>query len=272
MFIEERHARILELLEQNGRISISQLQEEFSISDDSIRRDLRMLEEKNLLKRTHGGAIPVRQVGMSRPKNMTSKDMDSVYPNYLAIAKKAVSMIKPMDVVYITWASVGYLMAQNMSDIPCKVVTNSIIIAEELRPKEKVQVLIIGGTMDMKGICRDDFPITYMSNLRFDKSFVTSACISANFGLSINNPEGAKMILASIMSAKYKIGLYPTEKIGFESNVKIADVAILNEIITDWDALEDELVKYEEAGVKVTIVENDENSANCDKAENNDSL
>jgi Transcriptional regulators of sugar metabolism len=258
MFIEERHARILEILAASGRVSITQLQKEFGLSDDSVRRDLRILEEKKLLKRTHGGAISMRQVGTARPHNQTSRDMDSVYPNYLAIAKKAVSMIQQGDVVFITWASLGYLMAQNIpADLQCKIVTNSIIIAEELRTKPNVKIILTGGTMDQKGICHDDFPSSQIKNMRFDKCFITSAAISADFGLSINSPDGASLIYASIVSARYKIGMYPTEKIGFESTVKIADVDILDEIISDSEASEDELGKFEERGVKITIADFD---------------
>lgn len=255
MFIEERHEQILKILEENGRVSIAELQERFGVSDDSVRRDLRILEEKRMLKRTHGGAISMRQVGTTRSRGMTSRDMESIYPNYLAIAKKAVAMIQPNDVVYLTWASVGFLMAQNLPDnVPCKIVTNSIVIAEELRTKPNVGVLFAGGTMDTKGVCADDFPYSCIRNMRFDKAFITSSFVSAEFGLSINSPAGASLIRASIESARYVVGLYPTEKLGFASIVKIADVSVLHEMITDENASEEELTKYEEKGVRVTVV------------------
>ena len=59
MFIEERHQAILDLLAKNGSILNSEIQEKFDVSYDSAKRDLRILEEKGLLKRTHGGAIPM---------------------------------------------------------------------------------------------------------------------------------------------------------------------------------------------------------------------
>jgi len=54
MFIEERHKAILDIIHQNGRISIGEIQDKFEVSVDSARRDLRLLEERGLLKRTHG--------------------------------------------------------------------------------------------------------------------------------------------------------------------------------------------------------------------------
>ena len=66
MLIEERHEAILSILSQKGSITNPDIQKEFGISYDSAKRDLRILEEKGLLKRTHGGALPVRQVIMQK--------------------------------------------------------------------------------------------------------------------------------------------------------------------------------------------------------------
>ena len=74
MFIEERHQKILEVLKQKQSITNQEIQEMFGISYDSAKRDLRLLEEQGLLKRTHGGAIPLRNVGFqTEVGNLTSQ-------------------------------------------------------------------------------------------------------------------------------------------------------------------------------------------------------
>lgn len=136
MFIEERHQAILNLLQADGRISIGDIEEKFGVSADSARWDLRILEERGLLKRTHGGALPLRQIAFGRPPKQTVRDMTAVKENYLAIALKAISLIEENDVVFITSATVGYLMAKNIPENRhIRAVTNSIVIAEELRKK-----------------------------------------------------------------------------------------------------------------------------------------
>ena len=55
MFIEERHKKILEMLQKNKSITNQEIQDMFGISYDSAKRDLRLLEEQGMLKRTHGG-------------------------------------------------------------------------------------------------------------------------------------------------------------------------------------------------------------------------
>ena len=62
MFIEERHQAILSWLEEKGSITTGDIQEQYGVSYESAKRDLRILEEKGLLKRTHGGALPLHQV------------------------------------------------------------------------------------------------------------------------------------------------------------------------------------------------------------------
>ena len=179
MFIEERHQAILDMITQNGKITTSEIQEKFNVSYDSAKRDLRILEEKGLLKRTHGGAIPARQIASGKPPMTTCKDISEVKENYLAIAKEAVKTIEENDVVYITNASVGYLMAQNIGTVNCTVVTNSIAIAEELRKKENITVILADGEMQANGCFYDSFALSIINRLRFDKCFVTSACVSA---------------------------------------------------------------------------------------------
>lgn len=256
MFIEERHQAILDIINTKGRISIGDIQEKFDISVESARRDLRILEKKGLLKRTHGGAIPTRQVAFGRPAKMTARDITEVKENYFAIAMKAVSMIRNNDVIFITSATVGYFMAQNIpNDIKIRAVTNSIVIAEELRKKDNISTILLGGEMDNKGNCYDAIAIETINRLRFDKCFITAACISPKFGMSIQRSGAINFWNAVINSSKNSIGLFPTEKIGFESIVSICPANRLDTLITDWDASEDELIAFEEQGIDVVVVE-----------------
>ncbi len=256
MFIEERHQAILKWLQENGSITNADIQNSFGISYDSAKRDLRILEEKGLLKRTHGGAIPVRQVASGRPHNETVKDIATVKDNYLAIAMRAVSKIENNDVIFLPAATVCYFMAQNIpSDIHVRVVTNSILIAEELRGKDNISVIMVGGEMDNKGNCYDAMAVEMIKRLRFDKCFITSACISAKFGLSIQKTAAISLYNAVIDSSKKAYGLYPKEKIGFDSIVSICPAERLNTLITDWDTSEEDLQKFDEKGIEIEIVE-----------------
>ena len=259
MYIEERHQAILDWLSEKGSISNTDIQENFGVSYDSAKRDLRILEEKGLLKRTHGGALPLRQIASGRPAKMTIKDMKDVRENYLEIAKKAVSMIRNNDVIYIPSATVGLFMVQNLPDNwEIRVVTNSIVIAEELRKKNNISVIMLGGEMDDRGNCYDTIAVETIKRLRFDKCFITSACISASFGLSIQKTQAISFWNALIDSSKMTVGLYPKEKIGFDSIVSICPANRLTTLITDWDASEEDLKLFDEQEIEVVVVDKPE--------------
>jgi len=256
MFIEERHQAILAWLNEKGSITTNDIQEQFGVSYDSAKRDLRLLEEKGLLKRTHGGALPIHQVAFGRPAKQTIKDMPAVRANYYAIALKAVSMLKNNDVIFLSSATVCYFMAQNIPDhIKIRVVTNSIVIAEELRVKDNVSVILLGGEMDHKGNCYDAIAVETVNRFRFDKCFITSASVSAEFGLSIQRTAAISFFNAVIDNSRQTIGLFPKEKIGFESIVSICPAERMDIMITDWDAAEEDLKQFDEKGIEIVVVE-----------------
>ena len=251
MFIEERHKLILECLEKNGSITTNDIMEQYSVSYDTAKRDLRILDEKGLLKRTHGGALSLHQVAVGRPPKMTIKDITSVKENYYQIALKAVTMIEDNDVIFLSSVTVCYFMAQNLPvNKKIRVVTNSIIIADELRTKDNIFVIMLGGEMDHKGNCYDNIAIETIK-----RSFISSAFISAEFGLSIQKTSAISFYDAIIASSKKVIGLYPKEKIGFDSVVSICPAEKLDIMITDWDTAEKDLISFDEKGIEIIIVE-----------------
>ena len=150
-------------------------------------------------------------------------------------------------------------MVKNLPEhLKIKVVTNSILIADELRTLTNVSVIILGGEMDNKGNCYDTIAVETVKRLRLDKCFITSACISASFGLSIQSTPYISFFNALIDSSKLTIGLYPKEKIGFDSIVSICPANRLNTLITDWDSSEQDLSLFDKLGIKVIVVDNPE--------------
>jgi DeoR/GlpR family transcriptional regulator of sugar metabolism len=257
MFIEERHQEILRTITEKGRISIAEIQERFDVSSDSARRDLRILEEKGLLKRTHGGAIPMQQVDTRPPRCRDMKDMEA-FDNYVAIAKKAAEYVAPNDVIYLTSGSVGFLMLRHLPrDISYTIVVNSVTLAEELKYWDNIEVYVTGGKMRMHGTTSlvDGFATTFIENMHFDKCFLTGAGFSADFGFSNCTVETAVFQRTVIKNARKSILLMPNQKIAFNAFIKVCDADKFDLLITDWDAIEDELKKIEDLGVAVVVVD-----------------
>jgi len=258
MFLEERHQAILDIIKNEGRISIGAIQERFNVSVDTARRDLRILEKNGLLKRTRGGAIPLPRIGQSTPVKMqyhSNKDITNIYPNYDAIAAKAVEYIMPNDVVYITSGSIGFLMLKYLPiDYEFTVITNSIDNACILRKYENIKTYIIGGQMRPNGRMVDSMAQELVRSMNFDLSFLTGAGFTPDFGISNGTPETVVFQKIIANNTKRNIALFPSHKIGIKAFLKDVDMTKLDILITDSDVLEDDVSKFREKGLEVVIV------------------
>ena len=255
MFIEERHNEISEIINLNGKITISEITGKYGISDESARRDLRLLEQKGVCKRTHGGAIRAGQVSVRPPKDRKFDEMP-VYDNYREIARIAVGMIRENDIVYLTGGSFGYIMLSFLPrDIRYTLVVNNVDVAKALRDFDNVDVYIAGGKMRRSGSLVDSFATNFVSQLHFDLCFITGAGVTADFGLSNGTDETATFQRAVIKNSRKKCLLMPSAKVGVDSFVKVCEVDELDSIITDWDCVEDQISAIKEKGVEVIVVE-----------------
>ncbi|MBE6023361.1 MAG: DeoR/GlpR transcriptional regulator [Cellulosilyticum sp.] len=257
MFMEERHQAILKIVNESGRISIGNIQDQFNISVDSARRDLRILEEKGLLKRTHGGAIPLTQVGDIPPR---VRDIQNISrgENYDQIAKQATTLVKENDIVYLTSGSVGFLMLKYLPrDFQYTLVVNSATLADQLKYWDNVNVYITGGKMRQNATTAlvDSFATRFVQNMNFDISFITGAGLDAQFGFSNSTPEAASFQEAVITNSRKNVLLLPSNKVGYKAFVKVCDTPRFDILITDWEASEEHLAQIEETGVQVIVVD-----------------
>jgi DeoR/GlpR family transcriptional regulator of sugar metabolism len=254
IFIEERHQKILEWLEENGRISATEIQSMYEVSFDTARRDLRILGDKGFLRRTYGGALSLKQNNNIKKEEAEPRDLE--LDAFKAIAMKAASIVQEQDVIFIAAATIGHVLAENLpKNFFITVVTNSIVIAEYLRKLKNVRVIVTGGEMDETGKCLDILTIEAIRRMRFDKCFITSTSISAEFGLSIKSSDYVEFTNAIINSSKKSFGLYTTEKIGYESIISICPANKLDVLITNWNAPHDELKKFDEQGIEVILAD-----------------
>ncbi|MDY5913486.1 MAG: DeoR/GlpR family DNA-binding transcription regulator [Inconstantimicrobium porci] len=255
MFIEERQQLILDELSKNKRVIAAELSKSLNVSIDTIRRDLIILEENNLLKRTRGGAVSNDTVKITKPKYFTGRDIKDINPYYDAIAEKACYYIKERETIYIGGTSIDYLMIKHLPlNIKYTVITNSIITADELRKFENVDVYIMPGKVRGHGNMRDSLTLQFLQNIKIDLAFIAGPCISSQFGLSNTSFEAASLQTAVMNSARETIWLIPNTKFGVESLSKIADIKDISRIITDCEAVEDEVEKIRNQGIDIVIV------------------
>ena len=256
MFMEERQKDIVKRVNETGRITVSEIQTLYQVSGDCARRDLRILESKGLLQRTHGGAIAAGSKGIYPETTYNPKDLREVKKDYLAVAKRAVEYIKERDVIYLTTSSVGYYMAVNLPDnLNVTILTNSVAIAEALRKKEHVSVILLGGEMSHRGHCHDFYTLQMVKNIRMDKAFLSHSALSLEFGASIHNSAGVEFGRAVMENSTMNIGLYPSDKIGKTSIHSVCKIEDYDLLITDENVSEDFLTQVGELGIPCVAAE-----------------
>ncbi|WP_219838888.1 DeoR/GlpR family DNA-binding transcription regulator [Paenibacillus sp. R14(2021)] len=257
MFAEERRQKILTLLHQEQRVLAKDLAEKFMLSIDSIRRDLTIMEEKGLLKKTHGGAIPAMKVRQA-PQSPETRYGDGS-PQGRAVAKAAVSYIREHDTVFIGSGSISYVLLALLPDhMPLTIVTNSMRVAEELREREWIDTYFIGGRIKPSGNITDSLANEFVRQFKFDISFATGGGVSEE-GIFVATPEVAAFGRSVSAVSRRRIGITTHHSLGNDGFAKVGPIEDLDLLITDEDADPEAIERIRALGVQV-IVAQTENS------------
>ena len=137
-----RFKDIVNRVDHLGEVSVSDLSEQFGVAVETVRRDLRALEEAGYLRRTHGGACSlidnddVLAFGSRQSENSAAKQ---------AMAKMAIGLVKEGDVLMLDPSSSSWYLARALPDIPLTIITNSVRIVFDLVHKPSIKVIGVGG-------------------------------------------------------------------------------------------------------------------------------
>ena len=255
MFMEERHQQIAEMIEKAGKVTVAEITEKYGISGESARRDLRLLEQKGICKRTFGGAIRPQQVNVRPPMDRDFSAMP-VFDTYREIAKEAVKQIREHDVIYLTGGSFGHILIAFLpKEFHYTVVVNSVETGKALRDFENVDVYVAGGKMRRSGTMTDTLAAEFIRNIHFDCCFMTGAGLTAEFGLTNGTDETAAFQRAVMQNSRRRVLLMPGVKVGADAFIKVCDASEFDFIITDWECVEEQVAALEEKGISVTVVE-----------------
>ena len=169
MYIEERRKKKLDILNNTGRVDVSQLAEEFGISKETIRRDLRALEETRQLLRTHGGALVQPSSSdyseySELPANIRSTlNMDSKK----VICRLAASKIQDGDTIFVDNSTTCIYLCQYLPrDKQITILTNSIPFLNECAKisNPKLTVICLGGILNPTFPCMVRLPCRIVWN------------------------------------------------------------------------------------------------------------
>ena len=138
MFIEERHEAILRTLHEHGKVKVRDLSEKFQVTDDCIRKDLKVLENAGCLKRTYGGAI----LSQDYPLERDVVDRRNVnVEKKAAIAEKALGLIRDNETIFLDISTTNIKLAELLVEKHRRVVVVSNMIIKRNRFGHKFPAL-----------------------------------------------------------------------------------------------------------------------------------
>ena len=252
MFSEERKSMISKYIIEHGRGSVLELSTTFRVSESTIRRDLKELEDDKLIKRTHGGAIPFESVnfeptfGEKEIRYQSEKERIALYSG---------GFIQEGDIILIDSGTTTLHLAPILKAISnLTVVTNSMTLVEQLKNESNIDIVMLGGSLrqETQAIVG---PITdqILQTLHVDTAFIATNGISLSAGLTTPNLIEANTKRYMMKCAKRTILLADhskAEKISFSQFGTVADIDMW---ITDDHLPKEIYQKFSEAGTEIHV-------------------
>ncbi|GAA1858053.1 DeoR/GlpR family DNA-binding transcription regulator [Asanoa iriomotensis] len=250
MYAEERQEEILRLARAQGRVDVTALADGFQVTAETIRRDLTVLERAGVLRRVHGGAIPVERIGFEPA--LAARDTVLITEKE-RIAKAALAELPDEGAVILDAGSTTARLAQALpTDRELSVVVNSPVLATLLGTRANLTVLLLGGRVRGKTLATvDDWALRPLADMYVDVAFMGTNGCSVERGLTTPDPAEATVKRAMIAAARRVVLLADHTKIGNDYLARFGDLTDLDVLITDT-GLDAELAGDVEAtGVRV---------------------
>lgn len=238
MLVAERHQKIVELINEQKSMRVTELSQTFSVTEETIRRDLEKLESEGKLSRSHGGALT-----LGTPEEREVPYFEREITNIKQkkeIALLAAKQINEKDTVILDASSTALYMARVLEDMPITVVTNSIKVALELSKKQQINVISTGGTMLPKSLSFvGPLGEASLSNYNVNKAFISCQSFHVEHGISDSNESQARIKKKMIERAENVYIMVDYTKIGKKAFAYISDIDVIDYVITDSKVNED---------------------------------
>ncbi len=253
MLNEERRRAIIEILERDGRVLVTDMARKFNTSQVTIRKDLEVLHAHGLVHRTHGGALPAREGALEDP---TLREKEKLHrKEKLRIADAAAAQVKEGQVVILDSGTTTTAIARALRNFHnITIITNALNIAAELTGAP-VEVILTGGTLRKNSFSLVG-PIAEQTlrRLNADILFLGVDGFDVHHGLSTPNLLEAKVNRVMTEIAKRTVAVCDSSKFGRRSLSLIVPPSALQEVITDHAIPRSDLKALKKIGIDVTLV------------------
>ena len=248
----ERQKQILSLLELQGRLSVAEIVEQFSISKATARRDLESLASHGKAQRVHGGVISVEQAPPEQPiLNRKNEQADEK----TSIGRAAASLVADQETVFLGSGTTVLEVARNLrSRKHLTVITNSLPVLNMLAGLKEITVISLGGMLresEMSFIGH----ITEQSlkEIRVDRVFMGTRGLSLEHGLTNDYLQETLTDRAILKIGREVIVVADYSKINRVSTVLLAPLGAMNTLVTDTKVDKKFVQALKKQGINVIV-------------------
>jgi DeoR family fructose operon transcriptional repressor len=256
MFAEERLLLIVEMVNRLGKATVAELSENLAVSAVTIRRDLERLEAKELLIRTHGGAMSLQNTRLdAAPEKSFSEKNEAFSAEKDRIAEAASRLVNDGDAVLLTPGTTNMRLARLLiGKKELTLVTNAANIVTHIGSQSGIDIILTGGKLRNKSFAMvGPLADQALSGIRVDKLFLGIDGFDFNEGLTTPNLAEANTNRQMISIAKKVIVVADHSKFGKVTFSQIAPLQVVHTVISDRLIPQETAQKIRDLGIELIL-------------------
>ncbi|GGH75352.1 DeoR/GlpR family transcriptional regulator of sugar metabolism [Filimonas zeae] len=248
MLKEERLDFILRKLKTDQKVTLGELSAMLQVSEYTVRRDIELLAENNLLTKVRGGAVP-----HSPNMHPFTDRVHVLEDDKKKIARKALQLLQPGQTVLMSGGTTTYTLARMLpQDMPLTVVTNNVPLATILCEHPLVEVLLAGGRIDKHAQMTTGADAARMfQQVHVDICFTGICSLHHEIGVSTHNYDDLEAGRAMLQAASKVVAVTTLDKIGTAELYKMCDISVVDCIITEADNTHQQFQPYTALGIQI---------------------
>ncbi|MGW0778726.1 DeoR/GlpR family DNA-binding transcription regulator [Streptomyces sp. NPDC002835] len=250
MFAAERQQEIMRLARDSGRVDVLSLAEEFQVTAETVRRDLKALDRAGLVRRVHGGAIPVGHLDFE--PDLAERDAVAADEKE-RIARAALAEL-PVDgsVILDAGTTAARLAAGLPVDSALTVVTHALPVAARLADHPGIALHLVGGRVRHRTRAAvDAWALRAYAEIKADVVFLATNGFSLDGGLTTPDLAEAAVKRAVVGAARRVVLLADSAKFGQQHFARFGELADVDLLITDTGLAPDDARAIEAQGTEV---------------------
>lgn len=250
----ERRQQISALVRERGSVQVAPLASRFGVSMQTIRKDLHYLEKRGVAERSYGGAISADAVNVVAEPPLETKRASNI-DEKARIGALAASMVQPGDSIVLDSGTTTLQIAHHLpDDEDITVLTNDLDILCALARKERIRVVMLGGTLRRRNRAFYGAQTeNALDDLHVDKLFLGVDGFDLERGITTHFEPEAMLNRKMVKAARQVIAVTDKSKFGHVCLHRILNVAEIDDLITDGDDAEGMQAAAERAGFRLHI-------------------